>query len=246
MNLFSLLGVMLALVAILGGNHLEGGHIGALLNGPAALIVLGGTLGAALVQTPFSVFKRGMSMACWLFMPPRTDLEQGISKVVEWSQTARSMGLLGLETLAEAEEDDYARKGLQLLSDGALGEKIRTALELELIARESRDLQAAKLFEAMGGYSPTIGIIGAVLGLIHVMSNLDDASSLGQGIAVAFVATIYGVAFANLLLLPLAGRLKAVVSQQAQYREMLLEGLLSIADGENPRSIELKLKGYMH
>jgi len=246
MNLFSLFGVMLALVAILGGNYLEGGHIDALLNGPAALIVLGGTLGAALVQTPFNVFKRGMQMALWLFMPPRIDLEQGINKVVEWSQTARTSGLLGLETFSETETDDYARKGLQLLSDGALGDKIRATLELELVANESRDLQAAKLFEAMGGYSPTIGIIGAVLGLIHVMSNLDDASSLGQGIAVAFVATIYGVAFANLLMLPLAARLKAVVSQQAQYREMLIEGLLSIAEGENPRSIELKLKGYMH
>ncbi|KXU33958.1 flagellar motor protein [Ventosimonas gracilis] len=246
MNLFSLLGIALALIAILGGNYLEGGHIGALLNGPAALIVLGGTLGASLVQTPFSVFKRALGMARWLLMPPRIDLEQGIQKVVDWSQTARSQGLLGLETLAEAEADDYARKGLQLLSDGALSEKIRATLELDLIAQESRDLQAAKLFEAMGGYAPTIGIIGAVLGLIHVMSNLEDASSLGQGIAVAFVATIYGVGFANLLLLPLAGRLKAAVSQQAQYREMLLEGLLSIAEGENPRSIELKLQGFMH
>jgi len=246
MNLFSLLGIALALIAILGGNHLEGGHIGALLNGPAALIVLGGTLGAALVQTPFIVFKRGLVMALWLFMPPRINLQEGINKVVDWSQTARSQGLLGLESLAENEADDYARKGLQLLSDGTLGEKIRATLELDLSQQESRDLQAAKLFEAMGGYSPTIGIIGAVLGLIHVMSNLEDASSLGQGIAVAFVATIYGVAFANILLLPLAGRLKAVVSQQAQYREMLLEGLLSIAEGENPRSIELKLQGFMH
>jgi len=246
MNLLSLLGVALALFAILGGNYLEGGHIGALLNGPAALIVLGGTLGAALVQTPFQVVRRALGMALWLFVPPRIDLEQGISKVVEWSQTARSLGLLGLETLAENEEDDYACKGLQLLADGCLGEKIRSTLELDLIVQENRDLQAARLFESMGGYSPTIGIIGAVLGLIHVMSNLENANSLGQGIAVAFVATIYGVAFANLLLLPLAGRLKAVIHQQAQYRQMLLEGLLSVAEGENPRSIELKLQAFMH
>jgi len=246
MNLLSLLGVALALLAILGGNHLEGGHIGALLNGPAALIVLGGTLGAALVQTPFSVVKRGLGMALWLFFPPRIDLKEGIDKVVEWSQTARSMGLLGLESICENENDHYARKGLQLLADGSLGEKIRSTMELDLIQQESRDMEAAKLFESMGGYSPTIGIIGAVLGLIHVMSNLEDASSLGQGIAVAFVATIYGVGFANLLLLPLAGRLKAVVNRQAQYRELLLEGLLSIAEGENPRSIEIKLQGFMH
>jgi len=246
MNLLSLLGVALALCAILGGNYLEGGHIGALVNGPAALIVFGGTLGAALVQTPFPTFKRGIGMVTWLFLPPRIDLAAGIQKVVDWSQTARSEGLLGLESLADGEDDSYARKGLQLLADGSIGEKIRNTMELELVSQESRDLQAAKLFESMGGYSPTIGIIGAVLGLIHVMSNLDDASSLGHGIAVAFVATIYGVGFANLFLLPLAGRIKAAVHQQTQYREMLLEGLLSIADGENPRSIEVKLQGFMH
>lgn len=245
MDVLSLIGVILALVAILGGNYLEGGHVAALLNGPAALIVLGGTLGAALLQTPVAVFKRAMSISRWIFMPPRIDLAGGIDRVVNWSMTARKEGLLGLEAVADGEADPYARKGLQLLVDGAEPEAIRSILEVDLYTQESRDIQAAKFFECMGGYAPTIGIIGAVMGLIHVMGNLADPSLLGSGIAVAFVATIYGVAIANLVLLPIGNKLKSVALRQSAYREMLLEGILSIGEGENPRSIELKLQGFM-
>ncbi|AYC32550.1 flagellar motor protein [Pseudomonas cavernae] len=245
MDVLSLIGVILAFVAILGGNYLEGGHASALLNGPAALIVIGGTLGAAFLQAPVSVFKRALTVLRWIFFPPRIDLVGGINRVVGWSMTARKEGLLGLEALADVEPDAYARKGLQLLVDGSEPEAIRSILEVDLYTQESRDLQAAKVFESMGGYAPTIGIIGAVMGLIHVMGNLADPSMLGSGIAVAFVATIYGVGFANLLLLPIGNKLKAVVLRQARYREMLLEGILSIAEGENPRAIELKLQGFM-
>jgi chemotaxis protein MotA len=181
----------------------------------------------------------------WIFLPPKVDLPGGISRVVSWSMTARKEGLLGLESVADLEPDDYARKGLQLLVDGAEPEAIRSILEVDLYTQEGRDIQAAKVFESMGGYAPTIGIIGAVMGLIHVMGNLADPSKLGSGIAVAFVATIYGVGFANLLLLPIASKIKAVALRQSRYREMLLEGILSIAEGENPRSIELKLQGFM-
>lgn len=132
-----------------------------------------------------------------------------------------------------------------MLVDGAEPEAIRSILEVDLYTQESRDLQAAKMFESMGGYAPTIGIIGAVMGLIHVMGNLADPSQLGSGIAVAFVATIYGVSFANLLLLPIGNKLKTLVLQQSRYREMLLEGILSIAEGENPRAIEMKLQGFV-
>jgi len=132
-----------------------------------------------------------------------------------------------------------------LLADGVEPGNIRNILEADMFTQEERDVQAAKFYEAMGGYSPTIGIIGAVMGLIQVMGNLSDPSQLGSGIAVAFVATIYGVAFANLLLLPIANKLKAVVRVQSRYREMLIEGIMSIAEGENPRSIELKLKGFL-
>jgi chemotaxis protein MotA len=245
MDVLSFIGVILAFVAILGGNYLEGGHAGALLNGPAALIVIGGTLGAAFLQAPVHVFKRALAIISWIFFPPRVDLVGGISRVVSWSMTARKEGLLGLEALADVEVDPYARKGLQLLVDGAEPEAIRSILEVDLYTQESRDIQAAKVFESMGGYAPTIGIIGAVMGLIHVMGNLADPSMLGSGIAVAFVATIYGVGLANLLLLPIGSKLKAIAQRQSRYREMLLEGILSIAEGENPRSIELKLQGFM-
>ncbi|NIE76272.1 flagellar motor protein [Pantoea sp. Tr-811] len=245
MDVLSLIGLILAFVAIVGGNFLEGGHVGALLNGPAGLIVLGGTLAAALLQSPLSAFKRALQILRWIIFPPRVDLAGGIDRVVNWSLVARKEGLLGLEGVADAEPDPYARKGLQLLVDGAEPEAIRSILEVDFLTQESRDIQAAKVFESMGGYAPTIGIIGAVMGLIHVMGNLADPSQLGNGIAVAFVATIYGVASANLVLLPIANKLKAIVMRQSRYREMLLEGLLSIAEGENPRSIELKLQGFM-
>ncbi len=245
MDVLSLIGLILAFVAILGGNFLEGGHAGALINGPAALIVLGGTLGASLLQSPMSAFKRAVQILAWILFPPRIDLSGGIDRIIGWSMTARKEGLLGLESVADAEPDPYARKGLQLLVDGAEPASIRSILEVDFITQETRDIQAAKVYESMGGYAPTIGIIGAVMGLIHVMGNLADPSQLGGGIAVAFVATIYGVASANLILLPIANKLKAIVLRQSRYREMLLEGLLSIAEGENPRSIELKLQGFM-
>ena len=245
MDVLSLIGLILAFVAIIGGNFLEGGHLGALLNGPAALIVLGGTLGASLLQSPMNAFMRAMKIIHWIIFPPRIDLPGGVDRVIGWSMTARKEGLLGLETVADSEPDGYARKGLQLLVDGAEPAAIRSILEVDFITQETRDIQAAKVFESMGGYAPTVGIIGAVMGLIHVMGNLADPSQLGSGIAVAFVATIYGVAMANLILLPVANKLKAIAHRQARYREMLLEGLLSIAEGENPRSIELKLQGFM-
>ncbi|MDD1965721.1 flagellar motor protein [Pseudomonas sp. NPDC090203] len=245
MDVLTLIGIILAFIAIIGGNFLEGGHLGALLNGPAALIVLGGTLAACLLQTPMSAFKRAIQIFVWILFPPRIDLQGGIDRVVNWSLTARKEGLLGLETVADTEPDAYSRKGLQLLVDGVEPETIRSILEVDFLTQESRDIQAAKVFESMGGYAPTIGIIGAVMGLIHVMGNLADPNQLGSGIAVAFVATIYGVASANLILLPVANKLKAVAVRQSRYREMLLEGLLSIAEGENPRSIELKLQGFM-
>ena len=245
MDMLSLIGVVMAFVAIIGGNYLEGGHINALVNGPAALIVFGGTFGAALLQTPVSHFKRAMQIVSWVMFPPQVNMLDAINRVIGWSMTARKHGLLGLESVAEAEMDLYAQKGLQLLVDGMESEGIRSILEVDLYTQEDRDLQAAKFYECMGGYAPTIGIIGAVMGLIHVMGNLADPSQLGSGIAVAFVATIYGIGSANLLFLPTASKLKVSVMRQSRYRELLLEGILSIAEGENPRSIELKLQGFM-
>ncbi len=245
MDILSIAGLVLGMVAIIGGNALEGGHISSLANAPAALIVLGGTFGAAMLQTPLATFFHSFSVVRWIFFPPHIPMRENIVKVIDWSMTARKEGLLGLEAVAEDESDPFARKGLQLLVDGGEPENIRSILEVELLTQEEKDTQAAKVYEAMGGYSPTIGIIGAVMGLIHVMGNLADPSKLGGGIATAFVATIYGVGAANLIFLPVASKIKAIVRSRSNQREMMIEGLIAIADGENPRTIESKLEGYL-
>jgi chemotaxis protein MotA len=245
MDFLSFIGVAVAFAAILGGNWLEGGHLDTLANGPAMVIVLGGTIGAVLLQTPLGVFVRSLRMLGMVFVPPRHGLEDMIRKLVEWSRVARKDGLLGLERAVQGEPDLFVRKGMQLLVDGNEPEEIRRTLEVELDSRERFDLQASKVLEAMGGYSPTIGIIGAVMGLIHVMQNLSDPSKLGSGIATAFVATIYGVGLANLFLLPMANKLKAYVQQESHYRELVIEGLVAISEGENPRLIETRLQGFL-
>lgn len=245
MDVLSVVGIAVGLIAIIGGNWLEGGHLAALINLPAFIIVVGGTFGAAALQTPLSTLQLAVRNIRYVFRPPALDFKNGVGKIVRWAMSARKEGLLGLETVADTERDLFARKGLQLLVDGSEPDSIRGVMELESDLREQRDVDAAKFFEAMGGYSPTIGIIGAVLGLIHVMGNLADPSKLGPGIATAFVATIYGVAFANLFFLPVASKLRGQARRESQYREMLIEGVIAIAEGENPRAIELKLNGFV-
>jgi chemotaxis protein MotA len=207
--------------------------------------VLGGSIGAVLLQTPLNLFLRSMRMLGMVFVPPKLVLEDTVEMLVEWSKVARKDGLLGLEAAAKEAPDLFIRKGMQLLVDGNEPNEIRHTLEVELDSRERFDLQASKVLEAMGGYSPTIGIIGAVMGLIHVMQNLSDPSKLGSGIATAFVATIYGVGLANLFLLPMASKLKAYVLQESHYRELIVEGLVAISEGENPRQIETRLQGFL-
>lgn len=246
MDILTLLGLILGFGAVLGGQYLEGGSAATLVNGPAALIVLGGTMGAVMLQSPLLTFVRSIRLFGWVFRAPRLHSDEAIEKIISWSNIARKEGLLGLEAVAESETDAFARKGLQLLVDGSEPEVMRNILEVEVDTREHHDLQAAKVFEAMGGFSPTIGIIGAVMGLIQVMNNLSDPSKLGHGIAVAFVATIYGVGLANLLFIPIANKLKSTVVSQSQFRYMIIEGIVSIAEGENPRNIETKLQGFLH
>jgi chemotaxis protein MotA len=246
MDILSIVGLIVGFGAILGGNVLEGGHIGSLLQLTAFVIVAGGTIGAVMFQTPLQTFMRGLKMFVWVFMPPRIAAAEAVQKILGWSNIARKEGLLGLEAMVSLEADSFSAKGLQLLVDGTEPDTIRAILEVELAAHEHHDTQAAKIYEGMGGYSPTAGIIGAVMGLIHVMANLSDPSKLGSGIAVAFVATIYGVGLANLLFLPAANKLKAHVHSQTQYREMIIEGFVAISRGENPRNIETRLQGYLH
>ncbi len=245
MDPLSLVGLVIGLAAIVGGNLLEGGNLAFLVNGPALLIVLGGSLGAVLLQTPPAQFLRSLKMLRWVVVPPRVDLEGLIRKAVRWSQLARKEGLLGLENEIDREPDAFVRKGLQLLVDGNETDIIRDALELEMNIRERRYHAAARTFEAMGGYAPTLGILGAVLGLIQVMQNLTDPEKLGSGIAIAFVATIYGVGLANLVFLPVANKLKALLNHQSMAQELMLEGILAIAEGENPHNVELKLRGFL-
>jgi len=245
LDILTILGVIIGFGAILGGNFLDGGHLDALLNGPAALIVLGGTFGAALLQSPAKIFLGAMKLLTWVLFPPNLKMKDTIDRITEWSEIARREGLLGLEIVVDEEKDAFAKKGMQLLVDGAEPEIIRDILMVELEALESKQLHSAKVFESMGGYAPTIGIIGAVMGLIHVMQNLSDPSKLGAGIATAFVATIYGVGLANLFFIPVAAKLKSQIHAYSQSREMLIEGIAAIAEGENPRNVEIKLQGYL-
>jgi chemotaxis protein MotA len=245
MDILSIIGVLLGVGALLLGNLLDGGQIGSLVNVSALIIVLGGTVGATLLHFPPLIFIRSLKLSVWILVPQKINLKGHIVKMVNWSVLARKEGLLGLENELDREKDPFIRKGLQLLVDGNEPEVIRDILEVELTTRENMDYQAARLYEAMGGYAPTIGILGAVMGLIHVMENLADPALLGAGIATAFVATIYGVASANLFFLPMANKLKAHIFAWTQAREMIVVGLTGIAEGENPRNIEMKLDGYL-
>lgn len=245
MDKISLAGLALGLIAILGGQVLEGGHVGSLVQPTALLIVLGGTLGAVLLQSPFHVFKRGVLMAKWVWVPPVIEQKRLIDQILTWSQQSRREGLLALENYIPGIKDQFTRKGLQLLVDGADPERIRELMEVEIGTFEDEWRQSAKIWDSAGGYSPTIGILGAVMGLIHVMENLSDPTKLGAGIAVAFVATIYGVGLANLIYLPIAGKLKYYIARMVASREMLIDGLVGIALGDNPRIIEGRLRGYL-
>ena len=245
MDRLSVIGAILALAALLIGSVLKGAGLAALWSPAAFVIVFAGTFAAILLQTSMPTFRRAMKIVRWVFQPPAQDRGAVIAQIVEWSTTARKQGLLGLEAQVEAQPDQFLRKGLQMVVDGVEPESIRQVLEIELHGQSSRDLAAAKVWEGMGIYSPTLGIIGAVLGLIAVMKNLADPSKLGHGIAAAFTATIYGIGAANLALLPIASKLKGHVHHQMQDREMIIEGLIAIAQGENPRNIQARLNGYL-
>jgi chemotaxis protein MotA len=245
MDLISIIGTIMAFAVLIVGAILKGTDVSALWNPAAFTIVFGGTISALMLHTQGKVLKQAMSMAGMVYKPPQLQPADLISRVVGWSEISRRQGLLGLEPQIESESDPFVRKGLQMLVDGSEPEAIRSVLELEVETREHVDLNAAKVYENAGIYSPTMGIIGAVLGLMAVMRDLTDPAKLGHGIAAAFVATIYGISLANLLLLPIGARLKALIHKQTQVREIVIEGLVSIAQGDNPRQIESKLQGYL-
>lgn len=245
MDLLSIIGLLVAFTAIILGQYLEGGQLAMLVNAPALIIVAGGTIGATMVQSPWAVFERAARMVVWIVYPPKWSLEKMLSELVGWCRLARREGLLGLESVVEAVPYDFAKKGLQLLIDGNDPVVIRETLELDSHTREQRDLLAARVYESMGGYSPTLGILGAVIGLIHVMHNLSDPALLGEGVGVAFVATVYGVALANLVFIPAGNKLKAIVKEETRLQAMVLIGIVAIAEGENPRVVESRLQGLI-
>lgn len=246
MDILSLIGLFLALVAIVGGSLLKGSGLTALWNASAFVIVIIGTLAAILVQTPMPTFRHALRIVRWTVKPPPSDGHALIAQLVGWSTVARKQGLLGLEAQIEQQTDPFMRKGLQMLVDGTEPETIRAMLEIDLETQTHVDQSAARVFEGLGVYAPTLGIIGAVLGLMAVMKNLADPSKLGAGIAAAFTATIYGIASANLVFLPISNKLKSVIAQRGRERELAIEGFVAIAQGENPRNIEAKLAGFLH
>lgn len=245
MDFFTVFGVVIGLVAILGGQALEGGSVHSLMQLTAAIIVFGGTFGAVMVQYSAAKFFEAMGLALQAVKAPGNNSPEMIRTLVDYANLVRKQGVLALEQKIKGVSDPFIKKGLQLLLDGTEPATLRQILEVDMAFGEEHAEAAAKVFEAAGGYAPTFGILGAVMGLIHVMENLADPTKLGSGIAVAFVATVYGVGAANLIFLPLAGKLKFRNRREGVYRELIIEGLLSIAAGENPRLIQEKLDGFL-
>ena len=244
LDLSTIAGLAVALAGILGGLILEGGKFSDIGQFTAAVIVAGGTIGAVLVTTPWRLFWAAVKKLPSVFWHQPESADSAITEIVSLALRARKSGLVPLEKEVEAIADPFLRKALSLAVDGAGVRDIRQIMDLEICLAEQRGDAEAKVFEAAGGYAPTIGIIGAVLGLIQVMKHLDDIEALGHGIAVAFVATVYGVAAANILLLPVAQKLKLRLRQSLEMKEMMLEGVIAIAEGINPLLIRSRLEAY--
>src|SRR3990170_1522898 len=227
MDILIPIGIVFSIATILIGQALEGGHVGSILQFTAFLIVFGGTFGAVMVNYPMKPFLMAFKLAIQAVFPGKTDYEGFISQLENFAQVARKEGILALESKVKDVNDPFLGKGLQYVIDGTEPETLK------------------KVFETAGGFAPTVGILGAVLGLIHVMENLADPSKLGGGIATAFVATVYGVGSANLLFLPLAGNIKIKIKSKTLIKELAIEGLIGIATGENPRLLREKLEGFI-
>lgn len=241
----SLGGIALALIGILLGQAIEGGKISSLVQPAAFLIVMCGTFGAVLLQTNSKSFFTGLFMLRHVFSTPVDDRQALFNRINIWSHFARKEGIFKLEPYLKNETDPFIKKGLQLMIDGTLPEKIREICAIDIHFYELEQRNAAKVWQAAGGYAPTVGILGAVLGLIHVMENLSEPSKLGSGIAVAFVATIYGVGLANLLFIPIANKLKVLIQNEMTRREMLINAWVSIASGDHPKIVEERLLSYL-
>lgn len=240
----SLAGLGLALAGVVLGQWLECGHLSSLVQPAAFMIVVAGTVGAVLLQSGLANFWRGLAMLRQVFSPHEEQRVLMADDISLWSATARREGMLSLDRYVNVTDDPFVQKALRMVVDGIDPHKLRAMLDNDISVYELQQRQAAGIWETAGGYAPTIGILGAVLGLIHVMENLADPSRLGQGIAVAFVATIYGVGLANLVFLPISGKLKAGIKREVLRRDMLADAFVSIAAGDGPRVMAEHLATY--
>ena len=238
-------GMVLAVAGIVGGLLLEGGKLKDISQVTAAIIVLGGTFGAVMVSTPMGVLINAIKRFGHVFIDKTNSPNEVIEELIGYAVKARKNGLVSLESEADSIANSFTRKAMNLAVDGTDLQELRNMMELEIEIEESRALSEAKVFESAGGYSPTIGIIGAVMGLIQVMKNLANIDEVGRGIAVAFVATVYGVALANIFLLPAASKIKTRIDQEVQMKELILQGVIGIVEGLNPKLIRSKLEAYL-
>ncbi len=238
-------GLLLALGGIFAGLMLEGGKLGQIVQPTAAMIVFGGTIGAVMVQFPLKVLLDAAKSLLRVFFEKSTNPTEVIQELVRYAHKARKDGIVSLDSELPNIQDPFLKKSLMLAVDGTEPQELRKMMELELDNKEETEERVPQVFESAGGFAPTVGIIGAVLGLIQVMQHLENIDEVGKGIAVAFVATIYGVGSANLFFLPAAGKLKIRIREEHILREMTLEGVLSILEGMNTRMLETKLLGYL-
>jgi chemotaxis protein MotA len=242
----SLSGVILAIAGIIAGLLIEGGNLGQILQPTAALIVFGGTMGAVLLQFPLGTVVEAFRSLTHVFSLPTKNNGQLIKLLVTFANKARRNGVVSLDADLQTIQDPFLKQSLMLAVDGTEPSELRRIMRVSLESTVEGEEQLPAVFESAGGFSPTIGILGAVLGLIQVMQHLDNIQEVGKGIAVAFVATIYGVGIANLFFLPFAGKMRLRIHDQHQRREMMLEGVISILEGMNPRMLEVKLAGFSH
>jgi chemotaxis protein MotA len=245
MDIASIGGILLAIVGILAGMMIEGGSIAQITQPTAALIVVGGTTGAVMLQFPLKTFLAALKQAMKIFISGGADGDEVLRQLVQFANKARKSGIVSLDQDLASVSDPFLMQALMLAIDGTEPNEVRKIMQMELDNKAEMEEKIPQVFEAAGGYSPTVGIIGAVLGLIQVMQHLDNINEVGRGIAVAFVATIYGVALANLICLPAAGKLKIRHREEQMVKEMMLEGVISILEGMNPRMMETKLKTFL-
>jgi chemotaxis protein MotA len=246
MDKASIGGVLLAILGIVAGLFMEGGNLGQILQPTAAIIVFGGTMGAVLLQYPLTTVIAAFKSLAHVFAAPRKHNEQLVRLLVAFANKARRNGVVSLDADLQTIQDPFLRQALMLAVDGTEPNELRNIMRVSLDCISEGEDQVPMVFESAGGFSPTIGILGAVLGLIQVMQHLDNIDEVGRGIAVAFVATIYGVGAANLFFLPMAGKMRLRARADHQRREMMLEGIVSILEGMNPRMLEVKLAGFLN